>query len=134
MTPTSSLRVGDRERAEAAERLSAHAAAGRLSVPELESRLERAHAAVVAADLQALEADLPGPARRERDGPPLAPLVALAVVALAVTVLTTLAIGHPVPPLLVVAVALVWRAGSRRRLRGSDRAVSVRLRPPPLAG
>jgi Domain of unknown function (DUF1707) len=134
MTSPSSLRVGDRERAEAAERLSAHAAAGRLSVPELESRLERAHTAVVAADLHALEADLPGPARPARRPPPLAPLVALAVVALVATVLASLAVGHPVPPLLLVAVALLWRTGSRRRLRGSDRAVNACLRPPPLAG
>ncbi len=115
MTPTPSLRVGDRERAEAAERLSAHAAAGRLSVPELEARLDRAHAAVVAADLQALEADLPGPARPARRPPPVAPLVGLAVVALAATVLTSLAVGHPVPPLLFVAVALLWRARWRRQ-------------------
>jgi Flp pilus assembly protein TadB len=110
MTSTSSLRVGDRERAEAAQRLSAHAAEGRLSVPELESRLERAHAAVVVADLQALEADLPGPERGRRRPPPVAPLVALAVAAVAATVLASLAVGHPVPPLLFLVVALLWRA------------------------
>jgi hypothetical protein len=53
------LRVGDRERAEAADRLSAHAAAGRLSIDELEQRLEAVHSAVLARDLHAVEADLP---------------------------------------------------------------------------
>ena len=60
---TTRLRIGDRERTATAERLAAHAAEGRLSVEELESRLERAHAAVFGDELAALEADLPGPPR-----------------------------------------------------------------------
>ena len=59
--PHDDLRVGDAERAAAAERLSAHAAAGRLSLEELEERLAAANAAVHGRDLAALEADLPGP-------------------------------------------------------------------------
>jgi uncharacterized protein DUF1707 len=107
------LRVGDRERAEAAERLSAHAAAGRLDVEELEARLDRAQAAVLARDLHALEADLPAPAApaprpaRRRPAPAIPPLVAALVV---VAVLATVAVGHPVIPPLIAAFAL-WRFG-----------------------
>jgi ferric-dicitrate binding protein FerR (iron transport regulator) len=110
--PSEPIRVGDRERADAAERLSAHAAAGRLTVEELEERLERAQRAVVASDLRALEADLPAPGSPQRRRPPWPPLAALAVACVAATVLISLAVGHPVPPLLLVAL-LLWRAGVR---------------------
>ena len=101
------IRIGDRERAAAAERLSAHHAAGRLSVDELEQRLERANAAVYAHDLDAVEADLPRrtPARREF-GPPFAPL-AFALIALGVA--GSIAVGHPLVPLFLVAAFLLWR-------------------------
>ena len=116
------LRVSDAERTAAGERLSAHAAAGRLTVEELEQRLQAAHEAVVARDLAVLEADLPSlsttRARRTAPGPrALVPLVlvALAIAAIAVT-------GHPVVAPFVVAFIL-WRlswgpAGPRRRLHG----------------
>ena len=101
------LRIGDRERTAAAERLSAHHAAGRLSVDELEQRLERANAAVYAHELDELEADLPRrvPARRDLR-PPLAPL-AFALIALGVA--GSIAVGHPLVPLFVVAAFLLWR-------------------------
>ena len=104
------VRVGDRERADAAERLSAHAAAGRLTVDELEERLERAGRAVHAADLSALEADLPAPrpAPPRRPGPP-----ALALALLLAAVLMTVAVGHPIVPLFLAA-ALAWRVAGRR--------------------
>ena len=107
------LRVGDRERAEAADRLSAHAAAGRLSIDELEQRLETVHSAVHARGLYAVEADLPStvprpePYRRES-------LLPLAVGALVAAVLATIAAGHPIPPLFIAAV-LLWRAHRRGR-------------------
>jgi len=101
------LRIGDRDRAAAAERLSAHHAAGRLSVDELEQRLERANAAVYAHELDQLEADLPRrmPARRDL-GPPFAPL-ALALIAVGVA--GSIAVGHPLVPLFLVAAFLLWR-------------------------
>ena len=49
MTQPDDLRVGDAERAAAAERLSTHAAAGRLTLEELEERLAAANAAVTGA-------------------------------------------------------------------------------------
>jgi Domain of unknown function (DUF1707) len=111
------LRIGDAERAAAVERLSAHAAAGRLGVDELERRIERAHTAVFASDLLAIEADLPGgaPVRSSRPRlpvaarrPPVAP-VALVLAGVALTVI----VGHPVVPLFVLAFVLAAR---RRRV------------------
>ena len=101
------IRVGDRERAAAAERLSAHHAAGRLSVDELEQRLERANAAVFTRELAELEADLPRrmPVRREF-GPPLAPF-AFALIAIGVA--GSIAVGHPLVPLFAIAAFLLWR-------------------------
>ena len=119
---TNRLRVGDAERAAAGERLSAHAAAGRLTVEELEQRLEAANDAVFARDLEVLEADLPslstpvtrGRVRVPRPAVPLA-LLALEIVATALT-------GHPVVAPLFVAFVM-WRlslafGGPRRRLHG----------------
>jgi hypothetical protein len=127
------LRVGDRERAAAAERLSAHHAAGRLSVDELERRLERAGAAVFAHDLHAVEADLPPAAARvprawpwlpfahglyavEADLRPATarvprawPWLPFAFALLALGVAASLAVGHPVAPLFLVAALVLWR-------------------------
>jgi hypothetical protein len=106
------VRIGDRERAAAAERLSAHAAAGRISISELEQRLERAHAAVFARDLHALEADLPAPVRRPEPRRPR-PFAALAIAVLLAAVLATALVGHPIPPLFIAAF-LLWRLGAHR--------------------
>ena len=113
------LRIGDREREAASDRLAKHAAAGRLTYEELEERLERAQAAVVTTDLAELEADLPGPRGRRRPSgaftadlprrraarPPYA-----AIVALVAAVLVTVLVGHPIPPLFILAVVLWVRA------------------------
>jgi hypothetical protein len=120
------LRVGDRERAEAAERLSAHAAAGRLSIEELEQRLDAVHAAVLARELDAVEADLPTAIRR---GEPSRsePRVAFAIAVLLAAVLATIVVGHPVPPLFLAAVFL-WRGAARRRhasIRTIDQPVTA---------
>jgi hypothetical protein len=116
MTSFSDLRVGDAERAAVADRLAAHAAAGRLGVEELEQRVERAHAAVRRGELDALLGDLPEP---RRTAPPagaltLRPLwlrrppLGLIAVALAATVALSLLAGHPLPPLFFAFVFL-WR-------------------------
>jgi len=116
--PDDHLRVGDRERAAAAERLSAHAAAGRLSIEELEERLAAADAAVHGRDLAVLEADLPGPPapapprrpHRRAGPPPLWPVLPIALVAFALA--ASVAVGHPVGfPLLLLFV--VWRFAGR---------------------
>jgi hypothetical protein len=108
------VRIGDKERADAAERLSAHAGAGRLTVEELEQRLEHVQAAVFLHDLRSVEADLPEPYRRGA-ATRRPPLMAIAIACLAAAVAATVAIGHPIVP-LVIAAALLWRATHRTRL------------------
>ena len=111
------LRIGDSERAAAAERLAAHAAAGRLSVDELEQRVDAAYSATHRAELAALEADLPRPGAAGRrvvgfGGTPIVLAVALAALCLAASV----AVGHPVGfPLLLAFLA--WRLLARRPRR-----------------
>jgi hypothetical protein len=112
-------RIGDREREATVERLSKHAAAGRLTVAELEERVERAQAAVYARDLSALEADLPAPA------PPRSPQRAVpAVAVLLAAVALTVAVGHPIVPLFILATFL-WRAQVTRRYFRMKRTVAV---------
>jgi hypothetical protein len=59
------LRVGDPERDEVALALRDHWALGRLTIEELDRRLERVYAAATRADLRAVTVDLPTP-----EGPP----------------------------------------------------------------
>jgi Domain of unknown function (DUF1707) len=112
--PHPGVRAGDRERTAVADRLAAHAAAGRLTVDELEQRVERAHAAVHTTDLDALLADLPERSRtpdRRRRAPGWAPypfIGAAFVAAIIATVALSIAVGHPVPPVFLL-VLLVWR-------------------------
>ena len=109
------VRVSDQERADAVERLGAHAVAGRLTVAELEQRVGLAHEAVYARDLRALERDLPGPPpgrwrAMTRHARPVA-LGALVVAAVAVV-----ATVHPIVPLVILAVIV------RRRLHYAGRS------------
>jgi Domain of unknown function (DUF1707) len=106
-------RVGDAERAAVTERLSAHTAAGRLTVEELEQRLDLAHTAVVVADLRALETDLTLPPQA-RPALPWPPLLAIAVVLLVAGVAGSIAAGFPIPPLFIGAF-LVWRLAAWHR-------------------
>lgn len=109
------VRAGDRERAEAGQRLSAHAAAGRLSMDELEQRLEAAQTAVWARDLLTLETDLPVLSRRPAASRRV-PLAAITV--LIAAMLASVLVGHPVAPLFIAA-ALVWavpRRSARQRI------------------
>ena len=110
------MRIGDRERTEAAERLTAHAAAGRLSFEELEQRLDAVQSAVLRRDLDAIESDLPTPARRFAPSRPT-PYLALAITLLAAAVLVTVVVGHPIPPLFIGAL-LLGRVHRLRRARG----------------
>src|SRR5689334_9068490 len=108
------VRIGDREREEAATRLSEHAAAGRLTVDELEDRLDRAQHAVYDTDLEELERDLPRPRREVAPRPPAAPWrpawPALPLALLVLGIAVSVAIGHPVAPLFL-GVFLLRRLG-----------------------
>lgn len=106
------IRIGDRERADAADRLARHAAAGRLTLEELEQRLEAVQAALLARDLDAVEADLPAPARRTAP-PQRPPLAAIATAVLLAAMAASALVGHPILPLFVAAL-LVWRARAGR--------------------
>jgi Domain of unknown function (DUF1707) len=122
--PAHRLRIGDRERTATAERLTAHAADGRLSVEELESRLERAHAAVYEDELRGIEVDLPSAARparpARRDPRPAPPFVALLLLGAIAAVALTAIVGHPFFAPLVAAFVL-WRlAAFRHPIRRSQ--------------
>jgi|1185.fasta_scaffold85744_1 hypothetical protein len=119
--PSHRLRIGDRERTATAERLTAHAADGRLSVEELESRLERVHAAVYDDELRAVEVDLPSARRPARRDPwPAPPFVALLLLGAIAAVALTAVVGHPIFAPLVAAFAL-WRlAAFRHPIRRSQ--------------
>lgn len=65
-----SLRVSDAERDACVDALIEHHVHGRLSVEELDQRQRAALAAVTAADLRPLLADLPAAACSPRDRPP----------------------------------------------------------------
>ena len=112
--PPGHIRVGDAERAAVADRLSAHAAAGRLTVEELEQRLELAHRAVVVADVRALETDLVLPEAPRSGLAPWPPLSAIAVALLVAGVVGSFAVGFPIAPLFIGAF-LLWRLAARRR-------------------
>jgi hypothetical protein len=115
-TPAGRMRVGDAERSAAAERLSAHAAAGRLTVEELEERLELVHKAVVVDDLAAVQTDLqPQPRPRATVWRPALTVLGLALVVFGV--IASIAVGHPIPPPFIVAAVLLWRVGIWRRVR-----------------
>src|SRR3954470_2942228 len=108
------IRIGDRERAAAAERLSAHHAAGRLSVDELEQRLERANAAVYTPERHELKPALP---RRTLAPPPPRVWPALPFALIAVGVAGSIAVGHPLVPLFVVAAFLLFKRSHARPWR-----------------
>src|SRR3954454_7456095 len=112
------LRIGDSDRDAAAQRLSDHAAAGRLDVDELERRLDRVNAAVYASELAVVERDLPSPAQRRRPPTPWRlPTVPLLLVAcLIAAVGTTVVIGHLIFPFFLVAFIL-WRRTAFTRYR-----------------
>ena len=62
--PEPTLRASDAEREHHAELLREHAAQGRLTVDELDERLDRVYAARTRGELAPVVADLPAPGRR----------------------------------------------------------------------
>ena len=133
--PTAGLRIGDTERAAAADRLASHFSRGRLDQAELDERLGRAMRATTAGELAELFADLPAddpapaaagqlrPADAGRKRPARAPrrpglaFVVLAVCIIAGAALLLRALTHSVAALAVILlIAALWLR--RRRFRG----------------
>ncbi len=133
--PATGLRIGDAERAAAADRLAWHFSHGRLDQAELDERVAGAMQATTAGDLTGLFADLPAdepvpaadpggqhrlaagrprPARRRRR-PGLAAVV-LAVCIIAAMALVLRGLTHSMAALAVIAlIAVLWLR--RRRIR-----------------
>jgi hypothetical protein len=65
--PADDLRASDAERERVVAELRVHAGEGRLTVDELDGRLEQAYAARTRSELAALTADLPRPPRPRAD-------------------------------------------------------------------
>jgi hypothetical protein len=102
------LRASDREREAVVEVLRTHAAAGRLDADELEQRIERAYAAQLRGDLVPVVADLPQPRpqpRRERRLPDVSPVIALAVLLVAIWALTGAGYFWPMWPIGAIALS-----------------------------
>jgi hypothetical protein len=124
------MRISDAERAEVADRLSAHYGDGRLDSDEFSKRMEQAMSATTQADLHGLFADLPdgdvpaaGPDRPAggraqsvaaggRRGGRYNRLVAIALVAV-VAAVAVHALGWLVPWVLVAAVIFFWLRRTR---------------------
>jgi hypothetical protein len=120
------LRIDDRQREEAATALREHAAAGRLTVAELEERLEATLTARTGRELRAPLADLPPlpaspphtePARRQDVGAVVGPWL---VVSIALVLLWAVSGGGafwPVWPILGWGIAVWMKAGAVLRER-----------------
>lgn len=111
------MRIGDLERAAATDRLAAHAAAGRLSTEELETRVDAIHQATTAGDLLDVERDLPGRQPGHPSG--RATLTRVVAILAAISVMAAIAVatvwhGRPGPPpllLLAIVVLIAIRRG-----------------------
>ena len=68
-SPQPTLRAADAEREHHAELLREHAAQGRITVDELDERLDRVYAARTLGELAPVVADLPAPAPTPRERP-----------------------------------------------------------------
>jgi Flp pilus assembly protein TadB len=138
-TPAARMRVGDAERAAAADRLARHFSHGRLDQDELDHRLDRVMRATTAGDLTEVFADLPAgepvptavtagqtrpavagraqPARGRRRRGQAVIVAALCIIA-AISVAHALA--HSIVLLAVVGlIAVFWLRNRRVRDRGS---------------
>lgn len=137
--PAARLRIGDAERAAAADQLARHFSHGRLDQDELDDRLGRVMRATTAGDLTEVFTDLPAdepvtaavaagqprPAVAGRPLPARGPRRrGLAVIVLAVCVIAAIsvvhALAHSIVLLAVVAlIAVLWVRSRRVRGRGS---------------
>jgi hypothetical protein len=137
------LRIGDAERESAVAALGEHYVAGRLTKEEFDDRTAVAWQARTHADLRPLFVDLPllqpqeqarpraavTPSRgsRPRGGPPLLPILLLAVVVMGVL--------HIAPWPLLIVLAILWVKFVAFRMAGRGRGSSPsRPTSPPRPG
>ena len=115
------MRAGDRDRQRVVEQLGKHFGEGRLTVPEFDERVVRAHASVYLDELPALTADLPRdpePQRRSTRLPGRVPsevLMLLVVMLLAWSLVAAVVSGAP--PLFALFLMFLFlrrRRWSRR--------------------
>jgi hypothetical protein len=132
--PDPTLRASDAEREHHAELLREHAAQGRLTVDELEERLDRVYAARTRGELGPVLADLPAAERpraarrprRIRVRPDLVPFLAVNLVLIAVWAATGAGYFWPIWPLLGWGLGLMAPCG-RPRHHGRPHARSTQL-------
>jgi hypothetical protein len=100
------LLASDAERERVADSLRTHAAEGRLDHDELGDRIGRAYAARTRGELTPLTADLPAPPVREpRRLPQVSPLIAIAVLLIAIWAFTGMGYFWPVWPIGAMALS-----------------------------
>ena len=121
--PEPTLRASDAEREHHAELLREHAAQGRLTVDELDERLDRVYASRTLGELVPVVADLPAPSPRERPrGRTIRPDVAayLAVNLLLIVIWAATGAGYfwPIWPLLGWGVGLATKKSPLMTVQG----------------
>jgi hypothetical protein len=124
VAPPADIRAADQDRERAAAALRTHCGAGRLTVDELEERLEAAYAARTLGELDALMADLPAlqtwsapasrPERAVRVGPGLRAFQQRYELAVARDVAFRHALDHVVPAMVGFGYEVTHRDDGRR--------------------
>jgi hypothetical protein len=119
LTPT--VRASDAERDAVGEALRRHHGDGRLDTEELQERISRCYSATTRGELDRLLADLPAdpspgePSRWRGRRPGWPPFAVALLVLLVATASAGHAHGHPVWPVLLLAVVAARMIGGRRR-------------------
>ena len=133
-SPEPTLRASDADREHHAELLREHAAQGRLTVDELDERLERVYAARTYGELAAVLTDLPKPVeppketprRRRRPRPDVVPFLLVNLMLIAIWAATGAGYFWPIWPILGWGLGLVMPCGRAMRPRRRPQA-SARL-------
>jgi hypothetical protein len=126
LTDIAGVRASDTEREHHADLLREHAAQGRLTVDELEQRLDRVYAARTHGELAPIVEDLPAPRapraprRSARRRPELAAFVAVNLMLIVIWAATGAGYFWPIWPLLGWGLGLIgprscWPMAHRRR-------------------
>ncbi len=117
-SPEPALRASDAEREHHAEILREHAAQGRLTVEELDERLDRVYAARTHGELAPVVADLPRPEapspprpRRARRRPDIVPFLLVNLMLVAIWAMTGAGYFWPIWPILGWGLGLAMPCG-----------------------